>query len=99
MCWKRDLTPAWSPSILLLGRPNQNQAAVGPRHGTPDQDQVPLAVDANDAQVARRHPFGAVTARHALAALGPAAAAIAGVRADAARRPVVLLDAVAGGQA
>src|SRR5882724_2400596 len=84
---------------LLVGRPDEDQAAVGAGDGAADQDEVLLGIDADHLEVAGGDALGAVAAGHALAALGAAAAAVAGVRADAARRAVVLLDAVAGRQA
>src|SRR6185437_16918365 len=85
--------------LLLVGRPDHDQAAVGARDSSLDQDDVVLGVDANDGQVANRDALVAVAAGHASALLGSAAAAVAGQRADAAGRAVVLLDAVAGWQA
>src|SRR5437588_12436326 len=85
--------------ILLVRGPHHDQAAVGTRHGAADEHQIIVGVDAHHAQIAGSYPAGAVTSRHALALLGPAAAAVAGMRADASRRPVMPFDAVAGFQA
>src|SRR5207302_7263865 len=53
----------------------------------------------HDVEVADGDAAVAVAARHLVAQLRPAAAAVAGVRTDRAGRAVVLLDAVAGRQA
>src|SRR5207302_293840 len=60
---------------------------------------VVLGVDADDGQIADGDAFVAVLASHAQALLGPAVAAVAGVRADAAALAGALLDAVALAQA
>src|SRR5207253_2049250 len=77
---------------------DHDHAAVGTGDGAFDQEQVVIAVELDDAEVARGGAGGAVAAGHALALLGAATAAIAGMGADAAGGAVVLFDAVAGGQ-
>src|SRR5262249_34923946 len=88
----------WSAALLVRGA-DQDQPAPRPGDGAADEQDVAVVVDADDGEVADGAALGPVAAGHALALLGPAAAAVAGVRADAAGSAVVLLDAVAGGQA
>src|SRR4051794_26705951 len=88
-----------APALLLVGRADGDETALVAGDGALDQDEVVLSVDADHAEVADGDALGPVAAGHALALLGAAAAAVAGVRADAARGAVVLLDAVAGRQA
>src|SRR5437764_12600893 len=76
--------PRHRASAPLVRGPHHHEAAVVAGHGALDQQQVVLGVDANDVEVADRDALVAVAAGHALALLGPAAAAVAGVRADAA---------------
>src|SRR5262249_51799441 len=66
-------------------------AAVGPRHGAVDQQQVVLGVDPHQPYVAHRAPLVAVLAGHA-AALGDVTGKLA--LADRARVAVHLLHAV-----
>src|SRR5262249_43998449 len=85
--------------VLLVGRADHDQAAVGAGHRALDQHDVVLGVDADDAQVPRGDALVAVLARHADALLGPAATAVAGVGRDTTALPVALLDAVAAAEA
>src|SRR5262249_37771050 len=90
--------PAWEWLTLLVGRPDHDQAAVGPRDRPLDQEEVVVGIDADHVEVADGAALGPVPAGHFLALLGPAAAPVAGQRADAAVRAVDLLGAVAGRQ-
>src|SRR6266568_2145308 len=83
---------------LFVGRADHHEAAIGAGNRAPDEHQIVFGIDTDHAQVSRRDALGAISSGHALAPLGPAAAAVAGMRADAAGRAVVLLYAVAGGQ-
>src|SRR5262249_34520106 len=44
------------PGLLLVGRADADQPAVGARHGALHQDQVVVGVDAHHPQVAHRDP-------------------------------------------
>src|ERR671928_70340 len=82
----RDRRGGWRPvALLLVGRADGDQAPVGARHRPLHQDEVVVRVDAHHAQVAHRDALVAVAPRHALTLLGPAAAPVARVRADATR--------------
>ena len=79
----------------LVRRPDHDEAAVGAGDRPADEHQVVVGVDADDVEVADGDAVVAVLAGHADALLRPAAAAVAGVGADASRAAVALLDAVA----
>src|SRR5581483_11850731 len=83
----------------LVRRPDQHQAAVRPRHGAAHEHDVVVGVDLDHVEVADRDAGVAVAAGHADALLGAAAAAVAGVGAEATVLPRALLDAVAQAQA
>src|SRR5690348_31665 len=85
--------------VHLVGRADHDQAAVGAGDGSADQQEVVLEVDLDDVEVPDGDPAVAVLPGGEVAELGPAAAAIAGVRAGAAGGAVDLLGAVGGGQA
>src|SRR5439155_21032329 len=65
----------YQPLAPLVGRPHQDDAAVGAGDGALDEHQVVVDVDAYDGEVADGDALVAVLAGHADALLGPAAAA------------------------
>ena len=83
-------------SILLVRRPNDDQAALGPRNGTAHQNDVILGVDLDDVEIADGDAGVAVMAGGLVPELRPAGTAVAGVRADGAGLTVDLLGAVGG---
>src|SRR5438552_3646114 len=95
----RPGSPVAPPLLVLVGRADEDQPAVGPRHGAADEDEIILGINADDLEVADGDALGAVAAGHAHALLGPAVATVAGARAHRAALPLALLDAVAGAQA
>src|SRR5712691_7120855 len=92
------MTLLHAAGALFVGRADHDEAAIGAGNRAPDEHQIVFGIDTDHAQVSRGDAFGAVSSGHSLASLRPAAAAVAGVGADAAGRAVVFLDAVAGGQ-
>src|SRR5262245_55283437 len=84
---------------MLVRGPEEDEPAVGAGDGAADDDEMVLAVDADDLEVPDGDALGAVAASHAQALLGTAVAAVAGVRANRAALPFALLDAVAGAEA
>src|SRR5262245_49684577 len=85
--------------VLLVGWPDNDEAAVGAGDRAADEDDMVLGVDLDDVEVANGALGIAILAGGLVTFLGPAGAAIGGVRADRTARAMDFLGAVGGGQA
>ena len=83
--------------VLLVRRPDDDQAAVRAWDGTADENKVIVIVDLDDVKVADGALGVAVLPGGFVSLLGPAAAAVAGVGADGACGAIYLFGAVGGG--
>ena len=82
---------------LLVGRTDHTTPPFGPAR-RPRRARDYFRHQCGRRGIADGHALGAIASGHAFTAFGSAAAAIAGVRADAAGRTMMFLDAVAGRQ-